>query len=102
MSGVGPGAIHHIAFRARDAADQAAMADALKRHFGIIASPVKDRHYFRSIYFRGPDGLLIEISTDGPGLLIDETQDELGTRLIFPPGIGDREEELLRILPALE
>ena len=67
-----------------------------------ITSPVKDRYYFCSIYFRGPDGLLIEVSTDGPGFLIDETHEELGTHLIFPPGLQGRREELLQILPPLD
>jgi glyoxalase family protein len=99
---LGAGAIHHVAFRARDEADLATMAEALKERFGISASPVKDRNYFRSIYFRGPDGLLIEIATDGPGFLIDETRENLGTQLIFPPSLQDRQEELLRILPPLD
>lgn len=99
---LGAGVIHHVAFRARDEADLAAMAGQLQERFGITASPVKDRHYFRSIYFRGPDGVLIEVSTDGPGLLIDETRENLGTRLIFPPSLQDRQEELLRILPLLD
>lgn len=99
---LGAGTIHHVAFRARDEADQAAMVEILAQRLKIVASPVKDRHYFRSVYFRGPDGLLIEISTDGPGLLIDETREKLGSRLIFPPGLADREEELLQILPPLD
>ena len=99
---LGAGMIHHVAFRARDEADLAAMADGLQARFGIATSPVKDRYYFRSIYFRGPDGILIEVSTDGPGFLIDETRENLGTRLIFPPSLQDRQEELLRILPPLD
>ncbi len=99
---IGAGAIHHVAFRARDEADLAAMAAALKERVGIGASPIEDRYYFRSIYFRGPDGLLIEVSTDGPGFLIDETRENLGTRLIFPPRVQHRREELLRILPPLD
>jgi glyoxalase family protein len=99
---LGAGVIHHVAFRARDEADLAAIAAQLQERFGIAASPVKDRYYFRSIYFRGPDGILIEVSTDGPGLFIDENREELGTRLIFPPSLQDRQEELLRILPPLD
>lgn len=99
---LGAGMIHHVAFRARDDADLAAMSDKLQERFGIAASPVKDRYYFRSIYFRGPDGILIEISTDGPGFLIDETRENLGARLIFPPSLQDRQEELLQILLPLD
>lgn len=99
---LGAGMIHHVAFRARDEADLAAMADMLQARFGIATRPIKDRYYFRSIYFRGPDGILIEVSTDGPGFLIDETRENLGTCLIFPPSLQDRQEELLRILPLLD
>ncbi len=99
---LGAGMIHHVAFRAKDEADLAAMAEMLQARFGIAPSPVKDRYYFRSIYFRGPDGILIEISTDGPGFLIDETRETLGARLIIPPSLQDRQEELLRILPPLD
>lgn len=99
---LGAGAIHHVAFRARDDADQADIAARLQRLFGIEAGLVKDRFYFRSIHFRGPDGLLIEIATDGPGLLIDERPDELGRRLALPPGLEVRRAELLRLLPPLD
>lgn len=99
---LGAGAIHHVAFRAKDEADLAVMAAKLQERFGIAASPVKDRYYFRSIYFRGPDGILIEVSTDGPGFLIDETRENLGSRLIFPPNLQGRQDELLRILPPLD
>lgn len=99
---LGAGAIHHVAFRARDDDDLAAIAARLQERLGITASPVKDRYYFRSLYFRGPDGILIEVSTDGPGFLTDETREALGTRLIFPPSLQDRQDELLRILPPLD
>lgn len=99
---LGAGVIHHVAFRASDDTDLAAMAAQLQERFGIATSPVKDRYYSRSIYFRGPDGILIEVSTDGPGFLIDETRENLGARLIFPPSLQDRQEELLRILPPLD
>ncbi len=99
---LGAGSIHHVAFRAKDEDTQAEIGRRLKQRLGIDASPVKDRFYFRSIYFRGPDGILIEIATDGPGLLIDETREELGQRLVLPPGLEERRDELLRLLPPLE
>lgn len=98
---VGAGTIHHVAFRARDASDQAAMAEALRAHFAITVSPGKDRSYYQSIYFRGPDGILIEIATDGPGFLIDEEIATLGTRLVLPPFLEARRGELERLLPSL-
>ncbi len=99
---LGAGALHHVAFRARDGGHQADIAARLGRLFGIEAGPVKDRFYFRSVHFRGPDGLLIEISTDGPGLRIDERPDQLGRRLALPPGLEVRRAELLRLLPPLD
>lgn len=98
---LGAGSIHHVAFRTSDDETQARMAALLKSRVGIEASPVKDRFYFRSIYFRGPDGILIEMATDGPGLLIDEARDNLGERLVLPPGLEGRRDELLRLLPPL-
>lgn len=66
----GAGQTHHIAFRARDAAEQAAWREHLLA-MGLEVSPVMDRLYFKSIYFRAPDGLLLEIATDGPGFAVD-------------------------------
>ncbi len=99
---LGAGALHHVAFRARDGGHQADIAARLGRLFGIEAGPVKDRFYFRSVHFRGPDGILIEIATDGPGLLIDERPDDLGRRLALPPDLEMRRAELLRLLPPLD
>lgn len=98
---VGAGTIHHVAFRARDASDQARMAERLRSHFGITVSAGKDRSYYQSIHFRGPDGILIEIATDGPGLLIDEDVGSLGTRLVLPRFLEPRRGELERLLPPL-
>jgi len=95
---VGAGSIHHVAFRARDASDQAAMAAALRARFEITVSPGKDRSYYQSIYFRGPDGILIEIATDGPGFLIDEEIAKLGSHLALPPFLEARRGELERLL----
>lgn len=99
---LGAGALHHVAFRARDGGHQADIATRLGRLFGIEAGPVKDRFYSRSVHFRGPDGILIEIATDGPGLLIDERPDDLGRRLALPPDLEVRRAELLRLLPPLD
>ncbi|MEZ2410637.1 VOC family protein [Bosea sp. RCC_152_1] len=75
---VGAGTIHHVAFRARDARDQADMAERLRSDYDIAVSVSKDRSYYQSIHFRGPDGILVEIATDGPGFLIDEEVEALG------------------------
>lgn len=80
----GAGQTHHVAFRAPDRESQ----DAWREHLlsmGLDVSPVMDRSYFESIYFRAPDGLLVEIATDGPGFATDEDTSELGKALRLPP-----------------
>ena len=79
----GVGQTHHIAFRAPDAETQLAWRDHL-RSLDISVSEVMDRQYFHSIYFRAPDGLLCEIATDGPGFLVDEPAETLGSELRLP------------------
>jgi glyoxalase family protein len=97
----GAGQTHHIAFRAKDREEQAAWRDHLLGH-GIQVTPVQDRKYFESIYFRAPDGLLVEIATDGPGFVVDEGREELGGSLQLPEWLEPRRDEiqaLLRPLP---
>jgi glyoxalase family protein len=81
---MGAGMIHHVAFRV---ADEAAQLDWRARLLarGLQVSPVKDRLYFHSIYFREPGGVLFEIATDGPGFLIDEVDNQIGHLLRLPP-----------------
>jgi len=101
---MGKGTVHHVAFRARNGEEQAEWQARLREH-GLRVTDVKDRQYFRSIYFRDADwtsGILFEIATDGPGFLIDESEESLGTELRLPPWLEDRREELQEALPALE
>ena len=70
--------MHHVAFRAKDDADQAEMVKKLAETHGIETTEQKDRNYFRSVYFREPGGILFEIATDEPGFAADEPQDSLG------------------------
>jgi catechol 2,3-dioxygenase-like lactoylglutathione lyase family enzyme len=81
---MGIGVVHHIAFRAANDAEQMALRDVLREH-GSDVTPVMDRQYFHSIYFREPGGVLFEIATDPPGFLIDEAAAELGMNLKLPP-----------------
>ena len=55
------------------------------RSNGVQSTPVIDRHYFHSIYFREPSGVLFEIADDGPGFTADDPIEELGSRIILPP-----------------
>ena len=97
----GRGSVHHIAFRAADDAEQAAMADKLKAH-GVHPTDQRDRNYFRSIYFREPGGVLFEIATDIPGFAIDEPVASLGRALKLPPFLEPRRGEIEKALPPLE
>ena len=79
----GAGTVHHIAFRTRDDHTQADW-QAVLRKSGLGVTDVRDRNYFRSIYFNTPEGILFEIATDPPGFGIDETENELGSTLKLP------------------
>ncbi len=96
----GAGQTHHIAFRARDTEEQLAWRDHLLA-LGVQVSPVMERSYFKSIYFRAPDGLLLEIATDGPGFTIDEDPGRLGAELRLPTWLEDRREEIAASLAPL-
>jgi glyoxalase family protein len=85
----GYGQTHHIAFRAESAEQQLAWRDHLLA-MDVDVTPVQDRSYFQSIYFRAPDGLLLEIATDGPGFALDEPAEALGTDLKLPPWLETR------------
>jgi len=97
----GSGSVHHLAFRVPDDATQLAfrrvLADA-----GLAVTEVRDRSYFRSIYFREPGGILFEIATDGPGFTVDEPESELGRALKLPPQYEAHRAQIERALPALE
>jgi glyoxalase family protein len=97
---MGRGLIHHVAWRVADEAAQAALRTTLIGT-GLRVSPVKDRHYFHSIYFREPGGVLFEVATDGPGFLIDESAAELGRRLCLPPWLEPIRDSIEARLPAL-
>jgi glyoxalase family protein len=79
---MGAGTVHHIAFRNADDAAQAEWRKVLSRYLSV--TPVQDRTYFHSIYFREPGGVLFEMATDPPGFLIDEPIESLGETLCIP------------------
>ena len=100
---MGQGTVHHVAFRARTADEQAQWQAALRER-GVQVTEVKDRRYFQSIYFRDPDwtsGILFEIATDGPGFLIDEDEGALGDTLQLPSRLSNRRDEIESALPSL-
>jgi len=100
--GQGRGSVHHIAFRAADDEQQAAMAEKLIRTHGQHPTEQKDRNYFRSIYFREPGGVLFEIATDIPGFAVDEPVETLGRDLKLPKFLEPHRKEIENVLPALE
>jgi glyoxalase family protein len=89
----GAGQTHHIAFRASSEDEQLEWREHLL-DMGVEVSPVMDRQYFKSIYFRSPDGLLLEIATDGPGFAVDEEPGALGGELRLPPWLEARRREI--------
>lgn len=97
----GAGTIHHVAWRAGDDAEHNAVRDALTAH-GNQPTPVIDRQYFHSIYFREPNGVLFEVATDGPGFAIDEAVDTLGHALMLPPQHEPHRAAIEAALPSLE
>jgi len=80
----GRGGVHHVAFRAPDDAAHRQWQQFLEGA-GLGVTPVIDRFYFKSIYFREPGGVLFEIATDGPGFATDEDAAHLGEKLALPP-----------------
>ena len=97
---IAAGTVHHIAFRAADDDEQLKMREQLVAR-GLNVTPVIDRQYFHSIYFREPNGILFEIATDGPGFLIDEPADALGETLKLPPTYEPKRNEIERALPTI-
>jgi glyoxalase family protein len=97
----GAGSVHHIAFRAADDAEQAAMVKKLAETHGQRVTAQRDRNYFRSVYFREPGGVLFEIATDEPGFSIDEPAESLGGALKLPPQYEAQRSRIEALLPAL-
>jgi len=96
----GVGTVHHVAFRAADDAAQ----DDVRRQLidqDVRATPVQDRQYFRSIYFREPGGVLFEVATDWPGFTTDESPAELGTGLRLPAWLEPDRAAIEQALPPI-
>jgi glyoxalase family protein len=88
----GAGGVHHVAFRVPDAEYEAwaAKLDQLR----VANSGPVDRYYFRSLYFREPNGILFELATDGPGFTVDESPETLGEEVALPPFLESRREAI--------
>ena len=96
----GAGAVHHVAFRCPDDAYDA-WADRLNE-LGLANSGRVDRFWFKSLYFREPNGILFEIATDGPGFGIDEDDATLGQKVVLAPFLEPRRDEILANLKPID
>ncbi|HEX6293141.1 MAG TPA: ring-cleaving dioxygenase [Herpetosiphonaceae bacterium] len=90
---VGIGGVHHVAFRTPSEDEHRRWRERV-REAGFAITPVINRFYFRSIYFREPGGVLFEIATDGPGFSVDEDPAHLGERLALPPFLEPHRAEI--------
>jgi glyoxalase family protein len=101
VTGPGAGGVHHVAFRTPDDEQYEAWFERLTT-LGIPNSGEVDRYYFRSLYFREPNGVLFEIATDGPGFAVDEDPTTLGEQVVLPPFLEPRREAILAGLKPLD
>ncbi len=97
----GAGGVHHVALRTPNDAEYHAW-NARLNEFGIRSSGEIDRYYFRSLYFREPNGILFEIATDGPGFAVDEDAATLGESVVLPPFLEARRAQIVANLKPLD
>lgn len=100
VGGQGAGGVHHVAFRSADA-DYDAWADRLGE-MRIPNSGKVDRYWFRSLYFREPNGVLFEIATDGPGFGVDEEMATLGEKVVLAPFLEPHRAEIVANLKPID
>jgi glyoxalase family protein len=96
----GAGTVHHVAWRVADDTVQLEVREEVTKA-GMQPTPVIDRQYFHSVYFREPGGVLFELATDPPGFAIDEPAERLGERLMLPPQYEAHRAEIEAILPPI-
>ncbi len=94
------GTVHHIAFRAANEDEQKELRGRIEEA-GLFVTPVIDRQYFHSIYFREPGGILFEIATDAPGFATDESEEHLGESLRLPPEYEGHRSSIEATLPPI-
>ncbi len=98
---IGIGTVHHIAFSTSSDQNQLLIRKNIAK-IGLNPTPVLDRTYFHSVYFREPGGVLFEIATDPPGFTVDQTVEDLGKRLMLPKWLEDVRERLEKVLQKIE
>ncbi len=97
----GAGGVHHVAFRTPNEEEYDAWVERLDE-MGMPNSGRVNRYYFKSLYFREPNGILFEIATDGPGFAVDEDRGTLGEKVVLPPFLEPRREEIVPRLKPIE
>ena len=90
--------MHHVAWRTPTDEEQIILRRDIVTA-GLNATPVIDRFYFHSVYFREPGGVLFEIATNPPGFTIDEAEKDLGSHLVLPPWLESVRKELVNSAP---
>ncbi len=98
---MGAGTVHHVAWRTPTDESQLDMRRKIIKK-RLNATPVTDRLYFHSVYFREPGGVLFEIATDNPGFMIDQKLEELGQKLVLPKWLEPRREYIEKTLPSID
>ncbi|MDR4888328.1 ring-cleaving dioxygenase [Fredinandcohnia sp. QZ13] len=98
---MGAGTVHHIAWRAKDEEDLLRWRNLLQEK-GYYPTEVRDRQYFKAVYFHEEGGILFEIATDPPGFSVDEPNVELGEKLMLPTWLESKREELEETLPPVK
>jgi glyoxalase family protein len=96
----GVGSVHHLAWRVDDEAHQLTVRTQAEAA-GAHATPVIDRFWFKSVYFKEPGGVLFELATDGPGFAVDEDPHHLGESLVLPPWFESSRQQIEAALPPL-
>jgi glyoxalase family protein len=97
----GAGGVHHVAFRTPTYETHTGWIDRIST-LGIPNSGLVDRFYFRSLYFREPNGILFEIASDGPGFAVDEDEATLGERVALPPFLEPKRERIVANLKPID
>jgi glyoxalase family protein len=96
----GVGSVHHLAWRVDDEKHQLQMRAQIEAA-GPVPTPVIDRFWFQSVYFKEPGGVLFELATDGPGFAVDEDPAHLGEMLVLPPWLETSRRQIEAVLPPL-
>jgi glyoxalase family protein len=96
----GVGGIHHVAWRTNDTDEEMSIRAPIERA-GLRPTPLIDRFWFQSVYFKEPGGVLFELATDGPGFAQDEDPAHLGEQLVLPPWLEPHRQQIAAALPPL-